>query len=155
PQPAARNDAEIFDAGAGPLGAFGMVAAPMATPRTGHTATLVPGSSVVLLIGGATEPHPELCPVTVGIERFLPDALGSAPNAPFRGITETALFAEPLGSDGAPIGLPEAAQGLTAHVATALPGGRILVAGGADCAFARPVAVARTALATDAAAAGE
>lgn len=148
PTPRARNDAELFDP-ASALGQFAPVSAVMVTARSGHTATLVPGSNVVLLIGGATEPHPELCPVTVGIERFIPDALGVAPEAAFQGVTETAMFVQPLGFDGAPIGLPETAQGLTAHTAIALPGGQVLVAGGADCAFARPVAVPRTALATD------
>ncbi len=153
----ARDDAELFDASpaAGPGGMFAQVTARMASARTGHTATLVPGSNIVLLIGGATEPHPELCPVTVGIERFVPDAFGTSPDAPFQGTTETALFVQPLAADGAPIGLPETAQGLTAHVALALPNGQVLIAGGADCAFARPVAVARTALATDAAASAE
>lgn len=153
PAPAARDDAEVFDpALRDGRGDFALLPAPMATPRSGHSATALADGRAVLVIGGATAAHPELCPVTVGLERFVPDALGeAAPGTPFGGLSSTALFVQPLAADGSPVGLPETAQGLTAHAAVLLADGRVLVIGGADCAFATPVAVARVAVATEAA----
>jgi hypothetical protein len=153
PELRALADAEVFDpAATSGAGGFSALAATMASPRSGHTATLMADGRTVLVIGGATAPHPELCPVTVGIERCVPDALGVAPPGTlYGGLPATALFVQPLAADGTPVGLPETAQGLTAHAAVALGDGRVLVVGGADCAFAAPVAVTRVAVVTESA----
>ncbi|MCI0342166.1 MAG: hypothetical protein L0216_13650 [Planctomycetales bacterium] len=146
PEPGARADAEVYEPGPSwaEAGSFAPVESPLACPRTLHSATLRPDGTV-LIAGGTTAPFPELLPVTVLLEVFVPDALGRAPTAPYGGLPATGLFVQPVGPAGEPVVLPGAVQGLTAHAAALLPGGAVLVAGGADAAFGRPVAVARTA----------
>lgn len=108
PCPAHTSSAEVYRPPVAPAteGSWSPVA-PMSAPRSNHTATLLPDGQVLVVGGCALPTDTVLCPASPSGERFDPVAGAFAP-------------------------VPPMSTPRVHHSATLLPGGQVLVAGGAD-----------------------
>jgi hypothetical protein len=122
-------------------GGYRPVAQSMATSRWDHEATFL-NNGTILITGGFNGTG--LAPVTPICEVFMPFANGSNTGAPFRGIDLSGAFIPTQTQLGVTtrLPLPPLSCGLSAHTATLLLNGTVLIAGGQDAIFCvAPVSV--------------
>ncbi len=122
-------------------GGYRPVAQSMATSRWDHETTFL--NNGTMLITGCF-PGTGLAPVTPICEIFFPFANGSNTGAPFRGIDLSGAFQRTQTQLGVTTQLPvpPLSCGLSAHTATLLLNGTVLIAAGQDAIFcAAPVSI--------------